>query len=374
MKISFVKMGLAAAALSLSFTACSDDSSSTSPSLSDGINLDVKLIVNEEDSTILFDEDMNSYCVKDEDSYSIQKIKPFNLIKYRFFGDTLVFFNYDNWDEEFSYESSLIFVGGKAGVIEGDWQDANCYYSYEGEMKCDDDEYESFLLVNRTLHISKDNSVFKYSVRLNSQYPQADGDFTKTKTMVQLLECLNDTDNKCNIGYSSENYLLDVSAKVESTVQELGIQKNSWKKNSANFVLNGKTVDISVKNWEVDLYKIDVSMDVTIDGTTCEFYDIDYYSNFDSDLIEPYCSAENEDYFGFNLSYNDQEDKIKYVSFIYINSTNYANPFSQCVHNAMGYAPSDESVFYKKSAEDSRRQKMRDAKRKFWNAVSRISE
>ena len=93
MKISFVKMGLAAAALSLSFTACSDDSSSTSPSLSDGINLDVKLIVNEEDSTILFDEDMNSYCVKDEDSYSIQKIKPFNLIKYRFFGDTLIFFN-----------------------------------------------------------------------------------------------------------------------------------------------------------------------------------------------------------------------------------------------------------------------------------------
>ena len=364
MTISFVKMGLAAAALSLSFTACSDDSSSSSSGVYD-VELKASIEVDEKASTITFNYTSQDYCVKNGDSYSIDKIQisP-NIFKYRFFGDTLIFFKYDEEDDEISLEGYPVLVGGKAGSLYGTWQSINCSYDgYDGEMDCDDED--DYLIQDMTLRISKSSATIQSNFRYSDNIPQAKGDFIKTPAMLQLLECL-DGNYTCIQGYE-EDYFLDVSEEIEAAVQGLEIQKNSWKKNAANFVLNGKTVDIVVNKFERSYYTHDIALTVSINGTSCEFYDVD----FEDDAVVPYCRAENEDYFDYTTVTNAKGNTVELV---YEYEKYNGNDFTQCVHSAIENAPSDESVFYKKSAEDSRRQKMRDAKRKFWNAVSKISE
>ena len=175
MKISFVKMGLAAAALSLSFTACSDDSSSSSSGVYD-VELKASIEVDEKASTITFNYTSQDYCVKNGDSYSIDKIQisP-NIFKYRFFGDTLIFFKYDEEDDEISLEGYPVLVGGKAGSLYGTWQSINCSYDgYDGEMDCDDED--DYLIQDMTLRISKSSATIQSNFRYSDNIPQAKGD------------------------------------------------------------------------------------------------------------------------------------------------------------------------------------------------------
>ena len=86
------------------FFACSDDSSSDSGN-SEVIEQSGTLIVDEEKQTVtIISQLTEEMCVRDEVTLeyawkSVDFGTDSNLMKYEFVGDTLVVFDYDDWDE-----------------------------------------------------------------------------------------------------------------------------------------------------------------------------------------------------------------------------------------------------------------------------------
>jgi hypothetical protein len=166
---------VAASALSFCFFACGD--SSTGPGDSSVQANSYKMVVDAGTQTIQLSSDgeYESKCLIKDGTAEWGQVKTGSgnaQYQYRFIGDTLALFLYDQ--DDYDYKSSgQMYTGGSAGNIYGTWTSIPCKYNSSREKtSCDDDESatemisisgNSFSKTVTTKYIEETNRKFNYA-------------------------------------------------------------------------------------------------------------------------------------------------------------------------------------------------------------------
>lgn len=358
MKMKYlIKLAVAFFTAVVFLNACGDDSSSNGYSYAESC----RLVVDEVNSTITLYED-NGYdlCIHENGMFAWKKnvhvIRERDIVSYRYFfvQDTLVLM----LNGESEDNVGLVFTGGKRGSIYGAWFIRNCVY-HDNQIECsdfslyEDDVVYEFSMNSLTVKSNLENVYDRISSRflMNSDY------------MYNLIKCLGSS-NSCYM------YIPDIfdedEESVENIIQKMNVQKLSWERKNASFILNGQIFDVKVNDAHYDISGGDVSETISVtvssNGKTC-----DNVSFVTSD-IKPYCSVENEKYLVLNTIEGVNVDTIEYVSKY---KKNNIDEFETCLRSLVDNSANQTYASYltKKSNDAEIRRKYRRARRQFLEAV-----
>lgn len=290
MKFPLIAIAMASALL---ISACGGDSSSDA---GESYLQKENLQVDDKNQTMVIrgQEYEKSWCVVEDGRYtwkSLRTRRSDDTTKYEFLGDTLVRYPI--------YEGELLdgdmYVGGRAGNLNGSWTSLLCIRNVEkGETLCGDPED-----------------------RYSTETCTISGNQIECSTVYDLERYISNRENTINSLFMSQlfNYLHKRSVGVDGMVlfamDSLRVQDDIFRYNikvdeatpkSVVFEMSGKTFVLKVNTKEVTnvydgstSYEGAVSMKVNLeftDGeTTCN---LDYYN---TPNISSLCSAENEPYF-----------------------------------------------------------------------------
>lgn len=341
------------------FFACSDDSSSDSGN-SEVIEQSGTLIVDEEKQTVtIISQLTEEMCVRDEVTLeyawkSIDFGTDSNFMKYEFVGDTLVVFDYDDWDEEYS-SSGPMYVGGKAGKLDGTWKSTYCSYNSkekasvcykpcsevkapkelteeeimemmkdmtEEEQEAFAEEYarsmmDSFCLDEEDLEDHPDvtlkisGSSFKTIIKINRTEEDFD-DFTNSKFMTSFIGNLISGDG--NVPSFSKLFKEDSSGmeKIAKTYKAYQVEVSNQSKKNITFKFADQTLSVNFKTVNQSGENRELAMDVSSGGKTCSL------SEESGDVTKSTCKSEYGEYFdidriegadGVKISVADEYEK-----------------------------------------------------------------
>lgn len=286
------------------FMACGDDSSSSSLTYEQSGSIVVdpqnKTVV----TTVSMVEDM---CVNENNTYNWREVNlgdDKDYLKYDFKGDTLIIFQ--ECSSSFSYcsEYGMMFVGGKAGSLDGSWESTNCKYSsYDKESYCyvscsdvpggklteeeaermyesgqiqswddleknptllarlnclDEEDMSEMPQVDLEISGSSFTAKVKYSVKSETEFD----DYTNSRFMTSLLDDLRR--GSIDIPDASRLFKED-SADMKDlifTLKDYGIELASQSKTSISFKYKNET--LSIKFGDVDYGEDNGSLSMTI--------------------------------------------------------------------------------------------------------------
>ncbi len=341
------------------FFACSDDSSSDSGN-SEVIEQSGTLIVDEEKQTATAISQLTEeMCVRDEVTLeyawkSVDFGADSNFMKYEFVGDTLVVFVYDDWDEEYSTNGQM-YVGGKAGKLDGTWKSTYCSYSSEKkastcykpcsevtapkelteeeimemmkdmteeEMEAFVEEYtdammDSFCLDEEDLEDYPDVTIkisgtsIKTTIKFNRTEEDFD-DFTNSKFMTSFIGNLISGDG--NVPGFSKLFKEDSSGmeKIAKTYKAYQVEVSNQSKKNITFKFADQTLSVNFKTVNKSDENRELALDVSSGGKTCSL------SEESGDVTKSTCKSEYGEYFdidrvegadGVKISVADEYEK-----------------------------------------------------------------
>lgn len=341
------------------FFACSDDSSSDSGN-SEVIEQSGTLIVDEEKQTVtIISQLTEEMCVRDEVTLeyawkSIDFGTDSNFMKYEFVGDTLVVFDYDDWDEEYS-SSGPMYVGGKAGKLDGTWKSTYCSYNSkekasvcykpcsevkapkelteeeimemmkdmtEEEQEAFAEEYarsmmDSFCLDEEDLEDHPDVTLkisgtsIKSTIKFNRTEEDFD-DFTNSKFMTSFIGNLISGDG--NVPGFNKLFKEDSSGmeKIAKTYKAYQVEVSNQSKKNITFKFADQTLSVNFKTVNQSGENRELAMDVSSGGKTCSL------SEESGDVTKSTCKSEYGEYFdidriegadGVKISVADEYEK-----------------------------------------------------------------
>lgn len=341
------------------FFACSDDSSSDSGN-SEVIEQSGTLIVDEEKQTATAISQLTEeMCVRDEVTLeyawkSVDFGTDSNFMKYEFVGDTLVVFDYDDWDEEYSTNGQM-YVGGKAGKLDGTWKSTYCSYSSEKkastcykpcsevkapkelteeeimemmkdmteeEMEAFAEEYtdammDSFCLDEEELEDYPDVTIkisgtsIKTTIKFNRTEEDFD-DFTNSKFMTSFIGNLISGDG--DVPGFSKLFKEDSSGmeKIAKTYKAYQVEVSNQSKKNITFKFADQTLSVNFKTVNKSGENRELALDVSSGGKTCSL------SEESGDVTKSTCKSEYGEYFdidrvegadGVKISVADEYEK-----------------------------------------------------------------
>lgn len=346
MKNTF-KLGAALLATTLAFTACGDDSSSSSPESDepseisddrdnssssandeskDSSNVDKKY-------NATFDEKNNmiivssvrteTYCAtnKNGSAFKMKTSETESLVgkKYEFKGDTLILYDclIDTIFTSVLGQNLCIgagekYVGGKKGKLQGTWESTNCSVSSGGDYCIDTSSDDP----KKTITIGEDfiTQFFNGSDESVDVYIEL-SDLSESDFMSGFYVYLLTRND-----FPKAGQVLD-SFNKKYDFEDYGIKTKKKNPKNITFTYSGATFNVDVAKAERTRNTQAIELSVTVGKTTC---------NLDNEYIDAYvsskeiCNIDNKDYFIIN----HEKSKDAYVANY---SRNNSEEFQKCI-------------------------------------------
>lgn len=252
----------------MAITACNDDSS-TSPtnneSVSSSENAETGASSTEEVQIISLDESSQTIqtrtisskniCIADDDTshFSMQKIDLESVEEtthYEFIGDTLVLFDYDSSTNSIDSSDGLLWIGGKAGTLQGSWKSLPCTYQ-------DDRNDCNYIGSPFETRMDIQDKIYQETVL-------APFDFSRSTLSFRIIRYFLFTDktfSPADALTGEKRFDVDLPDDI-SQMQNISLTKGS-------FATPYQTVEYSYDNIVVNEQNISYSLSVSTNGTTC---------------------------------------------------------------------------------------------------------
>lgn len=264
---------ITATASAMLLAACGDDSSTNASG--NTLTRTGSLFVDEEHQLIVITPDpyYENKCVLEGEALTwknVQQHKDADSMKYKFHGDTLLFYNIDEGDTSHYGE---MWVGGTAGKIYGTWTYTHCeYHNTENDTRCYDSKYHKI-----TYNISSGKVTGTQEIYFDQYVSDVNNsDYTKSNFVLELYKALSGKDY-------ADTWVPDIFDVYGENDQDIEYYNKTIADNGVNITASTKrqqTFTIGDKTFTVDIKKVDLSMegyqenrdisiDVTDGVTTC---------------------------------------------------------------------------------------------------------
>jgi hypothetical protein len=298
---------VAAAASAILLAAC--DSGSSSPGDDRRLHDEVESFsfpgtytVDKKEHLLFMNKDVSGrdVCNFEDGKYSwkpLDKALLDDTVRYEFMGDTLVLEGvYGNITESYITEGyGAMYVGGKAGSLEGTWVDTHCEYAFDSkETECFDGNYKD---------ISLEFSDGKYTKKITHHF----GDYLNDVEESSYVDNFINSIYEALVGWYPDCYLPNIfsphgNEDAENTIDKYGIKVIESSESSQTFTVRKKTYTFKVNQAEQSLSsKDDILMEINLevsDGKkTCVG---DYHLR---EVEKEQCSAEYEDDYMYDWYY-----------------------------------------------------------------------
>ena len=338
------------------FCACSDDSSSGSDNYT--YEESGTFVADTQNKTITTTVQTKvDLCVNENNTYSWKEM---NLgdekayMKYKFVGDSLVIFR--ECSSSFSYcsDRGLMFVGGKAGNLDGTWKSVTCEYDADDEksrcytlcsnvpggrlteeeamemyesgkikswddieenptlaarLSCIDDEYMNDY-TEMTIKIS--GSSFTTTTKYSASTEETFTDYTNSRFMTSLLEDLRR--GRIDVPNISRLFRED-SSDMEDLIEALksyDIVLTSQTRNSLTFKYKDEMLSINIGNVSIEDESGSLSMTISSSKKTCSLEEesgVVTESTCKAEYGEFFSKEREEDALGNEFTYADYYEK-----------------------------------------------------------------
>ena len=354
------------AGVSALFYACGDSSSSNGTSGNDTYEQSGTFEVNEAKSFLsVYVKNEGQACVYEDLDYSWKSVN-FGVDtiewKYEFVGDTLVLYNYDSEEDEAS-SKGYMYVGGKAGNLNGTWKKTLCEYDsrnknsfcfeickedknknatteedfedvsdLESLMEAfaamasaaclDEEDMEEYPEVTLKISGNSYTSITKYNVKEEVYFD----DFMNSRFMTTLYKSLMRGDVEISSIYS---LFEEDSAGVEDFLdnyKKYDVEVLNQTKTSIKFKIKDETLSINVKNASIDDDMSKLSLEVASNKMTCSLTKESGY------VSKSACKAENGEYFDKTTRSDSDGNRM---TIVYDYSKSNAKDFDNCTEDLM---------------------------------------
>ena len=296
------------------FLACGDDSSSSSNLTYEQSGSVVVDAVNKTAvTTVSMTEDL---CVNENNTYNWREVnlgEDKDYFKYDFKGDTLILFQGCSSSFSSCNDNGLMFVGGKAGDVDGSWKSTNCRYNsyykesscfiacsdvpggklteeeaermYEsGQIKSWDEFEENPTLAarlscldekdmskNPQISLKVSGSSFTVSIKYSIESETEFDDYTNSRFMTSLLEDLRR--GSIDVPDISRLFREDSADMKDliSTLKDYNIELASQSKTSISFKYKDETLSIKIDDVDYGEDNASLSMTISSGKKTCSF-------------------------------------------------------------------------------------------------------
>ena len=257
----------AASALSFCFFACGD--SSTGPGDSSVQANSYKMVIDVGTQTIQLSSDgeYESKCLIKDGTAEWGQVKTGSgnaQYQYRFIGDTLALFLYDQ--DDYDYKSSgQMYTGGSAGNIYGTWTSIPCKYNSSREKtSCDDDDFD----FTETVSISNGFlSKTKYPIASNEvSYKDVNKNYSTSAFRWQLYTILY---NKSKSTPDISNVFVRNTNRSDEELPVMGFTSTVLIETGEVFVYKGITYTVNVREAIKGSGYSRAIVDIAANGITC---------------------------------------------------------------------------------------------------------
>ena len=277
----------------------------------------------------------NKACVINTDQNVEWKSVPEDVLAltlmYDFVGDTLVLYNWDNYDKEFDTEG-VMYVGGSAGSLYGTWKYTPCEYDSElGKSKC----YDRDSNFDAVVTFSEKSATIVEKTRLG------EFNYATSKFRQYLLTSLDD---ESDVFIPFAEYLLYTA---DEDVTFASIEESNLTKTGETFKYKGTTYTVNVPTYKLDGYYAKLSVEVASAEKKCtNIYE-------ESALVtEDLCIDENYENFDIEIYEGKNGNSFRYADYF---EKDNDNEFEACVMDLFGiedddYDDEDNGALFKKAS------------------------